>query len=82
MRIKAFRLATVDKEYYMHMQAWLNHQVTATKKQGDKQIPAFKRFKDFYDYEKQIKAIEEPKEQKITENERKTAKRLAAINSL
>lgn len=54
----AFRLAQIDKEYDMHLQAWLNHQVTLTKEQGKKQVPVYTSFKDFYDYEKNIKEIE------------------------
>ncbi len=55
-RMYAFRLSEVDKEYDMHLQAWLNHQVTTTKK-GSK--PLFKNFKEFFNYEKQVKEIEE-----------------------
>jgi len=54
-RMYAFRLSEVDKEYDMHLQAWLSHHVSATNKSGK---PQFKNFKDFFDYEKQIKDIE------------------------
>lgn len=39
-RMYAYRLQQVDEAQNMHQQAWLNHQVTMTKEQGDKQIPA------------------------------------------
>lgn len=54
-RMYAFRLAELDKEHDFHLQAWLNHQVTATKKDGK---PEFKNFKAFFDVGKQIKSIE------------------------
>lgn len=57
-RMYAFRLQRVDEDLKMHKQAWLDHQVTATKEQGKKQIPVFKKFEQFFDYEKQIKEIE------------------------
>lgn len=53
-RMYAYRLSRIDEEYDMHLNAWLNHQVTATK--GNK--PQFKNFKEFFDYEKHIKEIE------------------------
>lgn len=31
----------------IHLQAWLNHQVTATKKSGKKSVPYYKSFDDF-----------------------------------
>lgn len=55
-RMHAFSLSEIDKERDMHVQAWLNHQVTATK--GKDAKPAFKEFKDFFDYEKRIKELE------------------------
>lgn len=57
-KMYAFRLSQIDEEMKMHKQAWINHQVTAMKKQGDKQVPVFKEFKQFYDYEKAIKKVE------------------------
>lgn len=80
MRMKAYRLARVDKEYDMHLQAWLNHAVTATKEKGNKHVPAYKSFKDFYDYEKELKKIEQPKQSIITPHQRKMAKLAAMVN--
>jgi len=56
-RMYAFQLARVDKEHEMHKQAWLNYQVTSMKESGQKQVPVYKTFNDFYDYEKQISAV-------------------------
>lgn len=59
-KMKAYRLSQVDKEQDMHMQAWLNHLVTATKEQGKKTVPVFKEFKEFFDYDKRLKEVEKP----------------------
>ncbi|MGX9933380.1 hypothetical protein [Virgibacillus sp. Bac332] len=61
LRLHAFQLQQIDREYNMHKQAWLNHQVTLTKEQGKKQVPIYKRFKDFFDYEKYLKELRKPK---------------------
>lgn len=58
MRMKAHRLRQVDREYEIHLQAWANHNVQATKRQGkDKAVPVFKTFKQFFDYEKRIEEV-------------------------
>src|SRR5699024_12436951 len=57
-RMHAYKLSQVDKERDMHLQAWLNYQVTATKESGKKQVPVFKSFKEFYNYERNLKEIE------------------------
>lgn len=80
MRMKAYRLAQVDKEYDMHLQAWLNHAVTTTKEQGNKHVPVYKSFKDFFDYEKRLKEVEKPKRSIITPHQRKMAKLAAMVN--
>lgn len=55
LRMKAYRLGEVDKEYYIYLQAWTNSNVQATKKQGkDKIVPVFQTFKQFFDYEKRL----------------------------
>lgn len=58
MRMKALRLRQIDREYEIHLQAWANHNVQATKRQGkDKAVPVFKTFKQFFDYEKRIEEV-------------------------
>ncbi len=71
----AYRLQQVDEAEQMHHQAWLNHQVTMTKEQGDKQVPAFKSYKDFFNYEKELKEVEKEfiGTKKITAKMRKLA---------
>lgn len=54
-RMYAFRLQQVDKQHDMHLQAWIHNQAKATKKNGK---PAYSKFTDFFDYEKEIKRID------------------------
>jgi len=55
-----YNLKRVDKERDIHMTAFLNHAVTATKQVGKKQVPVYKTFKDFYDYEKEMNRVLKP----------------------
>lgn len=53
--LEAFQLQQVDRDRDMHWQAFLNFQVTGTKKKG---CPVYQTFKKFYDYEKELKKIQ------------------------
>ena len=48
LMMKAIRLKLVDKQRDLHIQAWLNTQVKATKQRGKKTVPYFKTFGDFF----------------------------------
>ncbi|HEP1259740.1 TPA: hypothetical protein ACQM6A_000853 [Streptococcus pyogenes] len=54
-------LAAVDESHKAHKQAWINYQVTATKlvggKKNKKEVPVYKKFEDFFDYEEEIRKI-------------------------
>ena len=53
--MEGVRLKQVDKDYRNHLQAFLNFAVKAEKKTGkNKTRPVYQRFKQFYDYEKEI----------------------------
>lgn len=65
-KMYAYKLKQIDDEHKMHMQAWINHQVTATKEQGKKQVPVYKSFTDFYNYEKRIKEVEAQNKREIS----------------
>lgn len=80
MRMKAFQLERIDKEYDMHLSAWLNHAVTATKEQNKKQVPVYKKFEDFFNYKKRIEEIEGKKQSKITPQTRRMAQIAAKLN--
>jgi hypothetical protein len=56
--MEAAQLRAVDKDYRNHLQAFLNFAVQAEKKAGKgKTKPVYKRFKQFYDYEKEVQKI-------------------------
>lgn len=58
MRMTAYQLKRVDREYELHLQAWLNWNVQATKKKGKhKRAPVFKSFRQFFDYRKRIRDV-------------------------
>lgn len=52
LRMKAYSLHTLDEEYKAHKQAWINHQVKATKQIGKKTVPVYKKFEQFFDFKK------------------------------
>lgn len=82
--MKAFNLARIDKEYDMHLQAWLNAAATATKETGSgknaKQVSIYKNFKEFFDYEKRIKEVDQPNE-KLSPKQRKMAYLALQVNA-
>ena len=58
--MRGFNYRLIDKQYEDHRQAWLNQQVKATKSKGSKgkTEPAYKTFNKFFDYEREIKKME------------------------
>lgn len=82
--MKAFNLAQIDKQYDMHLQAWLNHQVTQTKTEGtgkkQKQIPIYKKFDEFFDYKKRLEEVEQPN-RSLNQREKRMAKAAAILNA-
>ena len=79
-RMKAHELSRVDKEYDMHLSAWLGEQVTATKEVGSKTIPLYKSFDKFYDYEKAIEAITGPEAKQVNSQHKRMAQIAAKLN--
>lgn len=78
MRMKAFRLKRVDRDRDIAFQAWMNYQVQQKKTSGSKKNPkeehVFKKFDDFFDYEKQIAEIEgNDHNEKLNERQKKLA---------
>lgn len=53
----AHGLKEVDKERNIHLLAWQINQAQATKQKGKKTEAYFKDFREFFDYEKRIKAL-------------------------
>lgn len=79
--MKAQRLKRVDKEYDMHMEAWLHRAAGATKQVGQKEVGLYKKFKDFFDYEARIKEVEAPKKPKLSKAQKHMAQLAAKANS-
>jgi hypothetical protein len=77
--MKAHALKQIDKEYDMHLQAWLNNQVKATKEVGKKYVPIYEKFKDFFDYEERINQVQS-KKKKITPDMKRKAKAALMAN--
>ena len=56
--MEAVRLKQVDFDYRNHLQAFLNFSVKAEKKTGKgKSRPVYRKFKQFYDYEREINKV-------------------------
>lgn len=55
LMLNAQQLKEVDKMRDQHLLAWLTVSAGATKKDGK---PVYKRFDDFFDYEKELKRVE------------------------
>lgn len=79
-RMKAHTLSRVDKEYDMHLQAWLNEQVGATKTKGKDTVPLYKSFNEFFDYEKRIEDISKPEVKKLNTQYKRMAQIAAKVN--
>lgn len=62
--LEALEYQTVDDEYRAHRQAFLNFAVQAEKKSGKKTVPVYRRFRQFFDYEKELKKMRERKKKK------------------
>lgn len=53
--MEAVRLKNIDMDYRNHLQAFLNFSVKAERKSGKGSKPVYRKFKQFYDYEAEIK---------------------------
>jgi cell fate (sporulation/competence/biofilm development) regulator YlbF (YheA/YmcA/DUF963 family) len=59
--IKATEYREVDKDYRNHLQAYLDFTAQAKKKKGKGEAPVYNTFHKFYDYEKELEKVENPK---------------------
>jgi lipopolysaccharide/colanic/teichoic acid biosynthesis glycosyltransferase len=58
--MKAVSLKQIDEDYRNHLQAFLNFAVKAEKKAGkNKTKPVYSKFKQFYDYDKEVSKVKE-----------------------
>lgn len=61
--MEALELREVDESYAAHRQAFLNFAVKAEKKVGkNKTRPVYRRFEQFFDYEKEVDKVKNRKE--------------------
>lgn len=64
--MKAYNLRTVDRKYWIHMAAYQNFRATGMKPAGKKkQVPIYKTFKSFFDYESELKSAAKKKKKSI-----------------
>ncbi len=56
--VKALRLRRVDEDFNRHAVAFLSYAVQATKGTARNQRPVYRRFEDFFDYEKALQRID------------------------
>ena len=61
---EAVHLKSVDRSNDIHMIAYLTNVAGATKKQGNSLIPVYKKYADFYDYEKELNRVKRPNKAK------------------
>lgn len=54
---EALTLKTVDRQHELHQIAFLINVAGATKKSGNRSVPVYKKFSDFYNYEKELKKV-------------------------
>ena len=62
LRLGNIKFERLDDERDIYLQAYLNNRATATVKKGKDIVSAYPNFKDFFDYEKRLEEMIEPKE--------------------
>lgn len=56
--MEGVRLKEIDKDYRNHLQAFLNFAVRSEKKAGKgKSKPVYTKFRQFYDYERELEKV-------------------------
>lgn len=67
--LEAYKLRTVDKQYWAHWQAFLSFAVRAEKGKGKHARPRYQKFEDFFDYKAELKKALESGDSKKEEPE-------------
>lgn len=66
LRLKAYNLRVVDRKFWIHLAAFNNFRATSTKPAGkNKQVPVYRRFEKFFDYKKELEAVDKKKESRF-----------------
>lgn len=55
--MKSKELQIVDKQYEIHLQAYLNMSAQARRRVGKKMKPVYTKFDKFFDYQKQLERV-------------------------
>lgn len=64
--MEGVRLREIDKDYRNHLQAFLNFAVRSEKKTGKgKSKPVYTKFKQFYDYERELEKVNNNKKSRF-----------------
>ncbi|WP_239458359.1 hypothetical protein [Faecalicoccus pleomorphus] len=58
--MQAVELKAVDDAYLIHLQAFKNFEVQATKKSGKRRRPVYDRFSKFFDYDRAVREVLHP----------------------
>lgn len=66
--IKAYELKIVDKNYFIHLQAFLNRNVKAEKRIGKRSKPVYDKFDKFFNYDQQTNRVLNKKQTKSSDN--------------
>lgn len=79
-KMQIHNLKRVDKEYDMHLQAWLNARVQDTKEKGKKKELVYRKFTDFYDYEKNVSEVQGRPKRSVNNQLKKAVHMASEIN--
>ena len=58
LMVRALRLRQVDEDFKSHWLAYTTFMAQATKKKGKKEVPVYKTFRSFFNYEEELKKAE------------------------
>ena len=81
IRMTAYQISELDESRKLHEQAWLNKQINATKQIGKKEVPYFKTFKEFFDYDSKLNEILGVEKSNPIKNDKKLNSLLQKANS-
>mgnify|MGYP007098874943 FL=1 len=79
--MKAYTLKLNDKEKDIYHLAWLVHVAGATENKGNKRVPKYKHFNDFYDHQRiERKILNKETEEEIIEKQKRNSIKNLMIN--
>ena len=80
MKAQSYRI--VDEKYRSAIHSWDNMRLKQTRKKGNKTLPLYTNFKDFFDYEKELEKIDGYDRENIgkTDERMEILKRIRELN--